>query len=87
MCSPWAAAGGWAEQSRAEMSGLAPGTHLHLGTSSCWRQPSLAPIHPRLLERLSPSGDVHGCRCVHASASVFFVWQVRQDVASVCFVR
>ncbi|XP_018519115.1 parkin coregulated gene protein isoform X1 [Lates calcarifer] len=87
VCSPWAAAGGWAEQSRAEMSGLAPGTHLHLGTSSCWRQPSLAPIHPRLLERLSPSGDVHGCRCVHASASVFFVWQVRQDVASVCFVR
>ena len=68
-------------QSRAEMSRLAPGTHLHLGTSSCWRQPSLAPIHPWVLQRLSPSGDVQNCRCARTnvylcgkSVKMLLVW-------------
>lgn len=36
-------------QCRAEMSGLARGTHLHLGTCSGWRQQSLALIIPPVL--------------------------------------
>lgn len=32
---------------RAEMSVLASGTHEHPGTSSWWRQPSLAPLRPQ----------------------------------------
>lgn len=43
---------------RAEMSGLAFGTEPYLGTSSCWRQPSLAPIIPQVFQSLSPSGDM-----------------------------
>lgn len=45
-------------QSRAEMSGLAFGAEPYLGTSSCWRQPSLAPIIPQVLHSLSPSGGM-----------------------------
>lgn len=57
----------WASvQSRAEMSGLARGTHLHLGTSSGWRQQSLALIIPPVLRRRSPSGAMMADVCVSA---------------------